>query len=45
MKSQELGRLKYEYLRKKIFALYYDEREKAELLELRNKINLLKLAL
>ncbi len=42
MKSQELDRLKYEYLRKKIFAVHYDEREKSELLELRNKINNLK---
>ncbi|MCE7733482.1 MAG: hypothetical protein GPJ54_01300 [Candidatus Heimdallarchaeota archaeon] len=42
MKSLQLDRLKEEYLRKKMFAVDYDAREKAELLELRNKINNLK---
>lgn len=45
MKFQQLERLKEEYLRKKMFAVHYDVREKQELLELRNKINNLKLTL
>ncbi len=45
MKSQQLERLKQEYLRKKMFAVRYDVREKQELLKLRNKINNLKLTL
>lgn len=45
MKSLQLQRLKEEYLRKKMFANGYDEHEKEELVELRNRINILKSAI
>ena len=45
MKSLQLEQLKEEYLRKKMFATGYDGQDKEELLELRNRLNILKSAI